>query len=114
MEEVFGLKGDGHARHRHVIVVTGAVADIGANGKCNWFGLSGGSERDRLESQTVLGDKCASKSREDRVFTLSGTGWGSGDLCVRAAGPTRSGSSRLTLSLRGIWLLSYPLQPLFS
>lgn len=76
MEEVFGLKGDGHARHRDVIVVAGAVADIGANSKCNWFGLPGG--RERLESQTMQDDKCASKSRKDKVGSVyverNGTG----------------------------------------
>lgn len=40
MEEVFSLKGDGHAWHRDIIVVTRAVADICADGKCNWFGLA--------------------------------------------------------------------------
>lgn len=64
MEEVFGLKGDGHAWHGDVIVVTGTVADICANGKCNWFGLPGG--RERLECQTMQGDKCTSKSRKDK------------------------------------------------
>lgn len=46
MEEVFGLKGDGHAWHRDVVVVTRTVADICANSKCNWFGLPGGRERE--------------------------------------------------------------------
>lgn len=56
MEEVFCLEGDGHARDRDVIVVTGTVADICANSKCNWFGLPGG--REGLECQPVQGEKC--------------------------------------------------------
>lgn len=52
MEEVFSLEGDGHARHRDVIFVTGTVADICAYSKCNWFGLPGG--RERLECQLEM------------------------------------------------------------
>lgn len=44
MEEVFSLKGDGHARHGDIIIVTRAVVDICANSKCNWFGLPGGTK----------------------------------------------------------------------
>lgn len=39
MKEVFSLKGNGHAWYGDVIVMTGTVADICANRKCNWFGL---------------------------------------------------------------------------
>lgn len=39
MEEVFSLKGDGHAWHRDIIIMTWAVADICADSKCNWFAL---------------------------------------------------------------------------
>lgn len=56
MEEVFSLEGDGHARHRDVIFVTGTVADICAYSKCNWFGLPGGRERAR-ECQVVRDEK---------------------------------------------------------
>lgn len=44
MEEVFSLKGDGHAWHGDIIIVTRAVVDICANSKCNWFGLVGGEK----------------------------------------------------------------------
>lgn len=60
MEEVFSLEGDGHARHRDVIFMTGTVADICAYSKCNWFGLPGGTER--LECQLVRDEKCTFKS----------------------------------------------------
>lgn len=70
MEEVFGLEGDGHARHGDVILVAGTVADICAHGKCNWFGLPGGGER--LARHTTRGDKCTAKTRME-VFRLSGT-----------------------------------------
>lgn len=60
MEEVFSLEGDGHARHRDVIVVTGTVADIRAYSKCNWFGLPGG--RERLECHIEQDEKCTLKS----------------------------------------------------
>lgn len=41
VEEVLGLEGDGHALHGDVVIVTRTVADICADGKCNWFDLSG-------------------------------------------------------------------------
>lgn len=44
MEEVFSLEGDGHAWQGDVIVVAGAVVDICANSKCNWFGLPRGTK----------------------------------------------------------------------
>lgn len=44
MEEVFSVKGDGHARHRDIVIVTRAVVDICADSKCNWFGLLGGKK----------------------------------------------------------------------
>lgn len=39
VEEVFSVKGDGHAWHRDVVIVTRAVADICTHGECNWFDL---------------------------------------------------------------------------
>ena len=48
MEEVFSLEGDGHAWQRDVIVVAGAVVDICANSKCNWFGLPRGT-KDKID-----------------------------------------------------------------
>lgn len=71
MEEVFGLKGDGHAWNRDVIVVTGTVADICANSKRNWFGLPGGGEM--LESQTMQ-HHGRSKKRRLEVFRWSRRG----------------------------------------
>lgn len=47
MEEVFRLKGDGHAWHGYIVIVTRAVVDICANSKCNWFGLPGGTKGGR-------------------------------------------------------------------
>lgn len=64
MEEVFGLKGDGHAWDGDVLVVTGTVADIGADSKRNWFGLPGG--RDRSEGQTIQDYK----GRQDQVGSV--------------------------------------------
>lgn len=55
MEEVFSLEGNGHAWHRDIILVTGAVADICANSKCNWFGLPGGTKiNDKFIPKKVL------------------------------------------------------------
>lgn len=54
MEEVFSLKGDGHAWHGDIIIVTRAVVDICANSKCNWFGLPGRTkEGDKWKCQIV-------------------------------------------------------------
>lgn len=50
MEEVFSLKGDGHAWHRDIIVVTRAVADICADSKCNWFDLAEGTKEGKKEN----------------------------------------------------------------
>lgn len=71
MEEVFGLKGDGHAWHRDVIVVTGTVADIGANSKRDWFGLPGGKER--MERGQLKGPQKAVTTKME-VLKLSRAG----------------------------------------
>lgn len=42
VQELFGLEGDGHAGDGHVVVMTGAVVDVCADGKRNRFGLAGG------------------------------------------------------------------------
>lgn len=39
VEEVFSFKGDGHARHGDAIIIGGAVVDICADSKRNWFSL---------------------------------------------------------------------------
>lgn len=39
VKKVFSLKGDSHAGHGDVIVLRGDVADVSADGKCDWFSL---------------------------------------------------------------------------
>lgn len=64
MEEVLGLKGDGHAWHRYIIIVTRAVADICADSKCNWFGLAEVTkEGNKRKCQIFKKGKSLSKSK---------------------------------------------------
>lgn len=44
MEELLSLKRDGHARYGDIVIMTGAVVDICADSKCNWFALSEGTK----------------------------------------------------------------------
>lgn len=55
MEEVFSLKGDGHARHRDIIIVTRAVVDICTDSKCNWFGLP--EQNDKKYEKRLMNEK---------------------------------------------------------
>lgn len=51
VQELFGLEGDGHARDGHVVIVTGAVVDVCADGKRNRFGLVGGKKVQKCVSE---------------------------------------------------------------
>lgn len=71
MEEVFSLKGDGHAWHGDIIIVTGAVVDICANSKCNWFGLPGGT-KDKIDENVRLCKKYKCLSNTVAIVYLFG------------------------------------------
>lgn len=62
VQELFGLEGDGHARDGDVVIVTGAVVDVGADGKRDRFGLAGGKK-----GQKCLSEYCRSHSQTPRL-----------------------------------------------
>ena len=50
VQEVLGLKGDGHSLNRHLIPWRWVVADICPHSKCHWLGLEE-DENQRVKSQ---------------------------------------------------------------
>lgn len=53
VQELFSLEGDGHARNGDVVIVTGAVVDVCADGKRNRFGLAREKKRQKCLKNTV-------------------------------------------------------------
>lgn len=59
MQEVLGLKGDGHSLYRHLIPWRWIVANVCPNSKSHWFGLEGTHEVDEdggLQRSSALFD----------------------------------------------------------
>lgn len=45
VEEVLGIKGDGSAGHRNILIQSTTVADIGPHSECHCFSLYDSSEK---------------------------------------------------------------------